>query len=271
MQTELLREELLSKAETMKILPTINTIISELLRIMNDKNSSFNQLFDVVRYDQAISSKVMSIANSAYYSRGYHIVNLQRAMVVIGFEEIKNIVMCLVFLTEILNRWKLTQKDLATLWSHSLTVAYAAKTLSNATMTEDPEKVFTISILHDIGKVIFCMYGDQYRKITEEAQRSSVGLTNLEREKFGIDHQEVGYIMSVKWRFPEEFSEIIRHHHDKPGGENQLLDLVRIADKFVDNPGADLGAQGLILQKEKEKIDGETMRISRLMGVMVHG
>jgi putative nucleotidyltransferase with HDIG domain len=267
MQTITPREELLARAESVTVLPTINTIIGELFRVMNDANSSFKQLFDVVRYDQAISSKIISIANSAYYSRGATVVNLERAMIVIGFEEIKNIVMCLVFLKEILGKWNLSQSDIISLWTHSLGVGYAAKVLSSKTMAEEPEKAFTVSILHDIGKVFFYVYGDQYREIEKEAAETGRDLCALERETFGIDHQEVGYYISVKWRFPEEFSQVIRKHHTPSGGGNSLLDIVRDADRFLTNPRADLGPAGIILAKERAWIADETKRISNLLGV----
>ncbi len=267
MQTAALRDELLARAETVKVLPTLNSVINELFRVMNDRNSSFNQIFNIVRYDQGISSKIISIANSAYYARGCKVLNLERAMIVIGFEEIQNIVVCLAFLKEILSRWKLSQRDLATLWTHSLSVAYAAKALTAKTMADDPEKAFTVSILHDIGKAIFYTYGEQYHKIAYVARKTGRDLCVLEKEAFGIDHQEVGYFIGIKWRFPEEFCAVIRAHHEKPDGSDGLLDLVRVADAFVDNPAADLGAEGIILQSEKDWIASETARISDLLGV----
>jgi putative nucleotidyltransferase with HDIG domain len=197
--------------------------------------------------------------------------NLERAMIVIGFEEIKNIVTCLAYLKEILNRWKLSQQDLAQLWSHSVAVAYAARILGSKTMVDEPEKAFTVSILHDIGKVIFYTFGDEYRKMAEEAHKGGKDIIALEKETFGIDHQEVGYVMSVRWRFPEEFSAVIRGHHGKRDGKNGLLDLVRVADAFADNRDGDLGAEGLILQGEKEQIERETKRISELLGVIDAG
>jgi HD-like signal output (HDOD) protein len=81
-----LRDELLAKADSMKVLPSLNTVVAEALRVMNDKDSSVNQLYGVVRYDQAFSSKIIGIANSAYYSRGWSIANLERAMLTIGFD-----------------------------------------------------------------------------------------------------------------------------------------------------------------------------------------
>jgi putative nucleotidyltransferase with HDIG domain len=262
-----LREELLARAETATVLPTLNTIITELFRVMNDPNASFKQLFDVVRYDQAISSKIISIANSAYYSRGASITNLERAMIVIGFEEIKNVVICLAFLKEIIGKWNLSQKDIVSLWIHSLSVGYAAKALATRTMTEEPEKAFTVSILHDVGKVFFYAYGEQYRSIEKEAAESGRDICVLEREAFGIDHQEVGYYISVKWRFPDEFSEVIRRHHVQSRGEDDLLGIISTADRFVMNPQADLGPAGIILSKERDWIASETKRISELLGV----
>jgi putative nucleotidyltransferase with HDIG domain len=265
-----LRDEVLAKAETLKALPSLNTILNELLRIMNDKNSSFSQLHNVIRYDQSISSKIISIANSAYYSRGTHIVSMERAMIVIGFDEIKNIVMCLAFLKEILNRWKLKQEDLKVLWTHSVRVGYTARALSNNLMIEEPEKAFTVSILHDIGKVIFYLFSEEYRRLLIEARETKQDICKLEKEKFGIDHQEVGYYMAIKWRFPEEFSEVIRGHHGGPDGKSELLHLVTVADAFVTN-GHYPGPEGMVLEKERDRIMADAQRISELLGVVNAG
>jgi putative nucleotidyltransferase with HDIG domain len=267
MHAERLREELLEKAESVKVLPTLSGIISELFRIIDDPNSSFKQLFDVIRYDQGISSKIIGIANSAYYSRGTAVSTLERAMIVVGFEEIKNIVMCLAFLNEILHMWKLTREDLQNLWTHSVSVSYCARTLADKTMIEEPEKAFTVAILHDVGKALFYTYGDHYKNILHEAARSGSDLCILEKEAFGIDHQEVGFYIGSKWRFPEEFVTVIRKHHGAPEGLGSLLDLIKISDKFIENPKADLGPGGMILSKDFEKIMNETKRISALLGV----
>jgi HD-like signal output (HDOD) protein len=101
----------------------------------------------------------------------------------------------------------------------------------------------------------------------DEAYASKTDIALIEKAAFGIDHQEIGYFMAVKWRFPEEFAEVIRGHHSKPDGGNRLLDLVKVADKFIENPKADLGAEGMILDKEKGRIAEETKRISALLGV----
>jgi putative nucleotidyltransferase with HDIG domain len=267
MQTLSPREKLLATADTLKVLPTLNTIIDEILRILADDNSSFHRLFNVVRYDQAISSKVISIANSAYFGRGSQIVHLERAMVAIGFDEIRRIIMCLVFLKEMLSQWKLSQEDLASLWSHTLSVACAAKFLASKTMAEDREKVFTVSILHDIGKVPLFIYGDRYRQILEKVRTERSDICSLERDAFGIDHTELGHFISVKWRFPQEFSDVIKGHHGSGEDRGPFVNIVTKADKFIENPEAVLGPEGIILREETDRITAETKRIAELLGV----
>jgi HD-like signal output (HDOD) protein len=93
-------------------------------------------------------------------------------------------------------------------------------------------------------------------------------LCQLERETFGVDHQEVGYVIAMKWRLPGEFSTVIREHHERPDGRVALLDLVRAANAFVNGPRNDLGVEGIILQKEADRIAKETNRIGKLLGVV---
>ena len=104
MTNHLSREVLISKASDLKVIPTLNGIVEKVLHILGNNNSSFNDLSQVVQYDQAICSKIISIANSAYYSRGIEVFDLQRAMLTIGFEEVRGIVTCLMFVENILKK-----------------------------------------------------------------------------------------------------------------------------------------------------------------------
>ena len=189
-------------------------------------------------------------------------------MVAIGFDEIKKIVMCLVFLKEMLHQRNFSQADLPTLWTHTLSVACAAKVLASRTMSEDREKVFTVSILHDIGKTPLFMQGDLYGKLIEEAKITGADICFLESQTFEIDHQELGQFMARKWRFPEEFTEVIRKHHTRAETGVSLIDIIAKADRFIENPSADLGAAGVILREEEPLIKSEIKKIGDLLGVL---
>ena len=153
------------------------------------------------------------------------------------------------------------------LLEHSLAVAYAAETLSSHLLLGDPEKAFTASIIHDIGKVILLTRADQYRQAIDLAGALNIDISVIEKEIFGIDHQEIGYVMSQKWRFPEQFLDVIRNHHAKPEGKEWLLDVVRIADTFIANPATDLGESSIILQKEKNRMEEKIRKTCTLLGI----
>jgi HD-like signal output (HDOD) protein len=262
------REELLRRADGVGILPMLRNMMTEVFRILADPDSSFKHLYDVVKYDQAISSKIISIANSAYYNRGTPVTSLERGMVMIGFKEVERIIMCLVFMKQIISPWKLAQEDMAAIWGHSLLVAHAAKTLSAEMHTEESKKAFAISIVHDIGKVVFYAHDDRYRSLSDEARRDKHDVCDLERTEYGIDHQEVGHRLSVRWEFPSEFSEAILNHHSPLDGGAPVLDVLRAADAFAYGRENILPErERTLLQNGKQAIKAETERIRQLVGV----
>lgn len=268
-----IREDLINRAKTLRAMPTFHTIIEKLFTVLDDKDSSFHDVNAVIKYEQALTAKLISIANSAYYSRGIEIFSLQRAMTAIGLEEVKNIVMCILFVESMLKEFKLRGETLLQLWKHSLYVACAAKLLAERTMSEDSQKVFTIALLHDIGKIIFYTTSEKYEELVRDAQSAERPLSSVEQTVFGTDHEELGYLLSVKWRFPEEFSQVIRYHHDGVVSERheQLLKLVRAADRFSTASVYDSDPETFILLKEKEGIAEEMGKIMNFFHLNGHG
>jgi putative nucleotidyltransferase with HDIG domain len=263
MENHAIRGNLLSKAADIKVIPTMSTLIDKVFTILSDRNASFSDLNDIIKYDQAISSKVISIANSAYYSRGIEIYTLQRAMINIGYEEVKGIITCLLFMESILKQLKLKEEDLLSLWKHSMYVACASKILSEKILVEDPSKVYTIALLHDIGKIVFYMSTDNYGEIIRESNAQGKSIDQTEKERFGIDHQETGYTISLKWKLPLEFSHVIRYHHENTNDTQyeSLLKLIRAADEFSVSPNNVSGSEGYILMNEKDTIAREMNNI----------
>jgi len=265
---QVLREKALERARAATTFPMLTGMMKQLFRIIGDADASLAQLYDVVKHDQAISAKIISIANSVYYSRGTSVTSLERAMITVGFNEIKRIIVCMVFLQGIRAPWKLGQEDVAAMWKHSLTVAHAARTLAEKVVAEDPEEVFTISILHDIGKVVFYALGGRYRGMVNEASLLAQDICGLERIEYGIDHQEVGHEMAIAWGFPEEFSDAILTHHTPHDGKAPIIDIVRDADAFVcGREGRVPDRERAVLQNEKDRIIAETELIRQLVGV----
>ncbi|MHB8109910.1 MAG: HDOD domain-containing protein [Syntrophorhabdaceae bacterium] len=265
MATTIPREHLINRASEIKVIPTLNAIANKVFSLIDNSNTSFNDLSSIVKYDQAISSKIISIANSAYYSRGIEIFNLQRAMLTIGFEEVRSIVTCILLMEGIMKLLKLKEADLLHLWKHSIEVACSSRVLSERMMLEDPQKVFTASLLHDIGKIIFYMSLTNYGAVLHEIKEADIA--EFEARNFGIDHQETGYIIALKWKFPEDFARIIRYHHKNPdnGNADALMRLIRACDRFSYRTLPAHSSEAIILEKERDAIQFEVKKITELL------
>jgi len=260
------REQLINRASEIKVIPTLDGIVNRVFTVLGNNNSSFNDLSDVVRYDQAISSKIISIANSAYYSRGIEIFNLQRAMLTIGFEEVRSIVSCILLMEGIIKMLKLKEEDLLSLWKHSIEVASAARVLSERLLIEDPQKAYTASLLHDIGKIVFYLALPDYAEMLK-GMKSTGDMVAFERDQFGIDHQETGYIIAVKWKFPHDFARVIRGHHGDHSSNQQdaLLRIVNASDRFSTHTLNSRSTEAFILDKERNAIALEVEKIMEFL------
>lgn len=260
------REQLINRASEIKVIPTLDSIVNRVFLVLGNNNSSFNDLSEVVKYDHAISSKIISIANSAYYSRGIEIFNLQRAMLTIGFEEVRSIVSCILLMEGIMKMLKLKEEDLLDLWKHSVEVASAARLLAERLRIEDPQKAYTASLLHDIGKIVFYLAVPNYGEILKE-RKGAGDVVALERDRFGIDHQETGWIIAVKWKFPHDFARVIRDHHGNhnPDQQDSLLRVVNASDRFFTGTLSGHSTESFILDKERNAIALEVEKIMEFL------
>lgn len=91
------REEALDYAKSLACLPTMDAVTKRLSEVLNEKKLSFSHLFECVRYDPGLSSKLIANANSVWHNRGMPAVTLKRAMTVLGLEEVKSVLLCTLF------------------------------------------------------------------------------------------------------------------------------------------------------------------------------
>lgn len=261
------REDLLNRTRSLKAVPTLSGVVEKVSGLLADKNSSFDSLSKIMQYDLALTSKIIGIANSAWYNRGVGIVTLQRAMTAIGLEEVKRLLTCIMVYEGIFSSLKLRDEDLASIWKHSLYVACASKMLALRTGKQDPERVFTVALLHDIGMVPFFMFDPRYRDIVRVSRLKKQSLCDMEEDMFGIDHQELGFYISAEWKLPDEFRKVIRYHHlaERVDGSDEITRFVTSADRFSYFPESADDSYLAILFDEKQRIEAEVDRITDIL------
>ena len=212
--------------------PTLPTVMHRLLRVLDDPGSSAGEVEYIASHDPALSSKLLGVANSAYYGSLTKITTVDRAVVTLGFAEVRNILLGL-SLTGIFKPASFPDREEAEqLWLHSLAVAEAARLLAQATgaMAEGP--AFTAGLLHDIGKVVMgVFFPDAVSSLKLAMAEKKISFREAERQ-MEMDHQSVGRLVAQQWELPPLLVAVIGDHHDaRPSGEHaRAVCLISLAD-----------------------------------------
>jgi putative nucleotidyltransferase with HDIG domain len=193
--------------------PTLPNILSQIIRTLDDPHSSAAELEKIIRNDQALTTKLLAVANSAYYGFRHQITTVRRAAVAIGFNEVRNI--CLgMSLLGFLHPSTFRDREAAEqLWLHSMAVSEACRILAEGTGAAEPAQAFTAGLLHDIGKVVVAAFApDQYEALRAHLDRE--GCTYQEAEQaLELGHQEVGRELCEYWDLPPMLVEAVGRHH----------------------------------------------------------
>jgi len=239
-QRPLPTRELLEGVTALPVLPHVFTLVLERLE---DKRTSAKDLEKLIRRDQSLCSRVLAAANSAYYGFSRQVTTVQRATLVLGFDELRRI--CLgAGLGDFFSALGLKDdNEAAGLWLHSLAVAEAARLMADSLTGGQQEDAFTAGLLHDLGKVVLAARLPRaYATVRELMRRRGLSWVAAE-ELLGLDHQDLGLYLAEHWGLPPMLGEVMARHH-QPLRELSywpLVAVVHLADSLAHRVEGGLG------------------------------
>lgn len=195
-------------------LPTLPVVVNNIIMTARSDRTSAKDLANFIVNDQAISARVLRIANSAYYGMSSKIDTVSRAIVVIGFKEITSLALGMGVFSALSKKGADTPLDMTELWKHSIGVGFAARKIAKKTRQIEDESAMLIGLLHDIGKIIFCLYfPNEYAEALKKMPDEQTSLHKTETECLGLDHAEIAYLLMKQWNFPADLVDPVRYHH----------------------------------------------------------
>jgi putative nucleotidyltransferase with HDIG domain len=215
---------------TRKNLPTIPTVLARILQLADAENTSGKDLIAVIEYDQALTGKMLRLANSAFFGQSRRVATIPRAVVLLGFSTVRNLALGV-------KVWDtlgvgIARNRLEELWAHAVAVGVATKTLAARLRAGDPDEAFTAGVLHDVGRLILAMrFREEYWQCVGGAGESGP-IARQEAASLGVDHAEVGGWILEAWSLPPAIVEAVRSHHAddaRPG----VPGLLAVADRLV--------------------------------------
>jgi putative nucleotidyltransferase with HDIG domain len=207
-----------------KELPTLPDVVFKVNEVVNDPTTSAQDLENVISRDQAIAAKVLKLVNSAFYGLPGRVDTLSRAIPLLGFSTVRNLVMSV----SIFDVSSITGVDIKEFWRHSFATSTIAQAIARADGLPDAESQSLAGLLHDVGKVLmFQHYPKHVHVIMETMEKKGISFIQAEKSLFSTDHAEIGAAIAEKWSFPVNIRAAIAYHH-KPDSAGELSDFVSV-------------------------------------------
>ena len=230
-----------------EIQPLPGTVV-HLIGVINDPRSTVHDIVETIRYDQALTTRMLRICNSVYFGLSREIESLEDAMRVLGTLKVLQMVMA-VHTSALLNRGQDGYGlEPGVLWKQSVATALACTAFAEHTRPSNPSLTFTAGLLHDVGKVVLNEYVvEEFGRIVRLVAERQICFLDAEREVLGFTSTEIGARLAEKWKLPDSIVRCIRYHRtpaelDPP---DVLVDTVYLANVVCMLCGIGLGADGL--------------------------
>jgi HD-like signal output (HDOD) protein len=201
-------------------LPALPQVMIELMQAINDPKSSAQDLARVIAMDTSLSSNLLRIVNSTYYTFPFPIDTVQRAVALMGTREISLIAFSASFL-KMFNRTPVKCIDMEEFWKHSIACGTMARGIAAQCGMPNPERHFLSGLLHDLGRLVLATHLPEWtRDLLEAGTERSLPLYQIEKEVCGFDHGRFGGTLLKKWNFPSTLVAALFYHHQDQGSED---------------------------------------------------
>lgn len=217
---------------------TLPEVVAKIVSTVEDPRSSAAQLHRIVSHDPALVTRILKVVNSAFYGLPGQIGSIERAIVLLGLNAVKNIAVA-ASLGQLFRGVKLCEGYTARdLWTHCIAVAVTSRDLARNLRLPIADEAFLAGMIHDVGLLIAMqLHPEKLRNVCERVKAApDTDFCQAERELTAMDHQILGQALCELWKFPKSCAVVAGNHHApalQAEEHRKLLTLVHIADTLV--------------------------------------
>ncbi len=215
---------------------TLPEITLKIIKLVEDPDSTAKDLHNLITNDPALGARILKVVNSAFYGLPGQVGSINRAIVLLGLNAVKNIAIA-ASLAKLFKGGDICENFSAKdLWTHSISVAIASRMLSDKAHLGLPDEAFLAGLIHDLGIIVEMQarrneLGEVFAKLT--AENNTKSYREIEQEILGATHEQFGAALCRSWKFPSSFAYVTGYHHrpmDLPYEKRTLTSIVHIAD-----------------------------------------
>ncbi len=245
-------------AEVIGDLPPMPHIAAQVIEKLSDEGSTPKQIHQIIMQDQALAGRVLKVANSPYYGASRSISTVRDALMFMGFDAIRSLIMTAVLKGMSINVG-LAEK---LLWEHAVGCGLAARKIGEEVGFARKEEAYLAGLMHDFGKTaLFLRAPSVMRDIMQEVYNDGMDFYDVEQRKLGFTHADVGGIIADNWRFSKDIEYAIADHHHplEPGATGELTQIISLANSICHKLG--------VGPTRKPDLDLNGTQIAKMLGL----
>lgn len=220
----------------MQKMSSLSHTVPKIVQVVNDISSSARDLVKVIQMDPVLAAKVLKIVNSAFYGLRQEITSLNKAVILVGMNTIKNLALS----TAVVNSFNFKGDECGIksedFWKYSVGTGVLCSLLAKEARLPkgEAEDLFIIGLLHCIGKAFFLQfYPEEYNQLIARVEPENKTTLQLESEVFGLNHCEVGGILAEKWKLPEQVVDGVKYYLDPESAEMSSTWFLSIGSSLI--------------------------------------
>jgi HD-like signal output (HDOD) protein len=224
------KERLVKKIQQ---IPTLPIISQKIMAVAGNANVSFKQLVGIIEKDPALATKILKVANSAFYGLLSRVTSLEHALVILGIYEVKSIILG----SSIHNFFSHSESDAfdrTRFWKHAIICSQVAKLLGREFNIRDDDSLLLAGLIHDMGKIVIDEYFHaDFLKIIEHVSSNNTTFSKAEKEILGATHYQIAAKLLKQWSFPDKVIMQVLYHHAPWYDENYHSIIIYLANIFT--------------------------------------
>lgn len=214
---------------------TLPEVTMKIIQLVEDPDSTAQDLNKVISNDPALGARILKVVNSAFYGLPGQIGSINRAIVLLGLNAVKNIAIA-ASLGKLFRGGKISQHfDARDLWTQSIATATGTRLLAEKVGLGLPDEAFLAGLIKDIGIMVEIQAKrPQFVEVVEKVHsQPELKFRDVEMDIIGATHEHFGAGICKLWKFPASFAYVTGFHHhpwDLPATNRALTNLVHVAD-----------------------------------------
>jgi putative nucleotidyltransferase with HDIG domain len=232
-----MNESLKLQVQKITELPTLSVIAQEIMQMASNKLMSVEKLENIIHNDPAISAKILSVSNSAYFGFDTPTKTLSNAIMRVGFSNVKNIALGVSLMSVMKEEKPGTFFEYQQLFNHCISVGFVARKLAEDLKMRISEEIMIDGLLHDLGFLIINKYlTEAYSEVVSTFKKDK-SLLDAEKKVLDFTHADVGAWLAEQWKLPENVIDTILFHHSPAlaSKNRKRVAIIHIADYLTAN------------------------------------